>query len=151
MVIMAKRDYIKGDFQTVLGTDGEIGTKQKSKQDWLELDEGNPGFQLDRNKLLQTYFMCSSALTVLSSIYLFPNISPNHCSLQGCLQRMVWETCCHRCTIKPTIKQMHTLSAYIHNKAVIEGNGLVLSDAKQGTSSPQLENMDKTIHLAKTD
>jgi hypothetical protein len=46
---------------------------------------------------------------------------------------------------------MHMPSAYIHNKAVVEGNGLVLSDAKNGTWSPQLENMDKTIHLAQMD
>jgi hypothetical protein len=68
MVIMAKRDYSKGDFQIILRTDGKIDTKQENIQDWLELDEGNPGLQLDRKTLLQTYFMCSSALTVLQNL-----------------------------------------------------------------------------------
>jgi hypothetical protein len=34
------------DFQTVLRAAGETETKQENIQDWLELDEGGPGFQL---------------------------------------------------------------------------------------------------------
>jgi hypothetical protein len=34
------------DFQTVLRSAGETETTQDNIQDWLELDEGDPGFQL---------------------------------------------------------------------------------------------------------
>jgi hypothetical protein len=34
------------NFQTVLRAAGETETTQENIQDWLELDEGNPGFQL---------------------------------------------------------------------------------------------------------
>jgi hypothetical protein len=34
------------DFQTLLRTAGETETTQENLQDWLELDEGDPGFQL---------------------------------------------------------------------------------------------------------
>jgi uncharacterized protein YehS (DUF1456 family) len=34
------------DFQTVLRAAGETETTQENIQDWLELDEGDPGFQL---------------------------------------------------------------------------------------------------------
>jgi hypothetical protein len=33
-------------FQTVLRAAGETETTQENIQDWLELDEGDPGFQL---------------------------------------------------------------------------------------------------------
>jgi hypothetical protein len=33
-------------FQTVLRADGETEPRQENIQDWLELDEGGPGFQL---------------------------------------------------------------------------------------------------------
>jgi hypothetical protein len=36
----------QGDFQTVLRAPGETETTQANIQDWLELDEGDPGFQL---------------------------------------------------------------------------------------------------------
>jgi hypothetical protein len=34
------------DFQTVLRAAGETETKQENIQDWLQLDDGDPGFQL---------------------------------------------------------------------------------------------------------
>jgi hypothetical protein len=34
------------DFQVVLRAAGETETAQENIQDWLELDEGDPGFQL---------------------------------------------------------------------------------------------------------
>jgi hypothetical protein len=34
------------DFQTVLRAAGETETMQENIQDWFELDEGDPGFQL---------------------------------------------------------------------------------------------------------
>jgi hypothetical protein len=34
------------NFQTVSRTAGETETTQENIQDWLELDEGDPGFQL---------------------------------------------------------------------------------------------------------
>jgi hypothetical protein len=34
------------DFQTVLRAAGETETTQENIQDWVELDEGDPGFQL---------------------------------------------------------------------------------------------------------
>jgi hypothetical protein len=33
------------DFQTVLRAAGETETTQENIQDWLQLDEGDPGFQ----------------------------------------------------------------------------------------------------------
>jgi hypothetical protein len=36
----------KRPFQTVLRAAGETETTQENIQDWLELDEGDPGFQL---------------------------------------------------------------------------------------------------------
>jgi hypothetical protein len=37
---------VQEDFQTVLRAAGETETTQENIQDWLQLDEGNPGFQL---------------------------------------------------------------------------------------------------------
>jgi hypothetical protein len=34
------------DFLTALRAAGETETTQENIQDWLQLDEGNPGFQL---------------------------------------------------------------------------------------------------------
>jgi hypothetical protein len=34
------------DFQTVLRAAGETKTTQENIRDWLQLDEGDPGFQL---------------------------------------------------------------------------------------------------------
>jgi hypothetical protein len=45
--------YEQEDFQAVLKATGETERVQENVQDWFQLDEGNPGFQLDRNKLLQ--------------------------------------------------------------------------------------------------
>lgn len=33
------------DFQNVLGAAGETETMEENIQDWLELEEGDPGFQ----------------------------------------------------------------------------------------------------------
>ena len=37
--------YEQEDFQTVLRAAGETETTQVNIQDWLKLDEGDPGFQ----------------------------------------------------------------------------------------------------------
>jgi hypothetical protein len=39
-------EFEQEDFQTVLRAAGETETTQENIQDWLELDEGDPGFQL---------------------------------------------------------------------------------------------------------
>jgi hypothetical protein len=36
---------VQDDFQTLLRATGETERRQESMQDWLELDEGDPGFQ----------------------------------------------------------------------------------------------------------
>jgi hypothetical protein len=36
----------KRTFQTVLRADGETESKQEIAHDWLDVDEGDPGFQL---------------------------------------------------------------------------------------------------------
>jgi hypothetical protein len=36
----------QASFQTVLRAAGETETAQENIQDWLQLDEGDPGFQL---------------------------------------------------------------------------------------------------------
>jgi hypothetical protein len=62
----------------VLRADRETETKQENIQDWLQLDEGDPGFQLLREEeiaaVIFIYFF-SSALYIYIinfSIYLFP-------------------------------------------------------------------------------
>jgi hypothetical protein len=40
------RQLEQEDFQTVLRAAGETETTQENIQDWLQLDEGEPGFQL---------------------------------------------------------------------------------------------------------
>jgi hypothetical protein len=37
---------VQGCFETLLRATGETETTQENIQDWLELDEGDPGFQL---------------------------------------------------------------------------------------------------------
>jgi hypothetical protein len=37
---------VQEDFQTVLRAAGETETTQENIQDWLQLDEGDPGFQV---------------------------------------------------------------------------------------------------------
>jgi hypothetical protein len=41
----------------VLGAAGETEKTQENIQDWLQLDEGNPEFQILTEKLLQWYFI----------------------------------------------------------------------------------------------
>jgi hypothetical protein len=66
----------------VLGAAGETETTQENIQDWLELDEGDPGFQL----LVFLYFLnggstvtfllifISTTFIIKFSIYLFSNV-----------------------------------------------------------------------------
>jgi hypothetical protein len=49
----------------VLRTAGEIGTTQENMQDWLQLDEGDPGFQLlteEENAAIIFYYLFLSEL-----------------------------------------------------------------------------------------
>jgi hypothetical protein len=63
----------------VLRAAGETETTQENIQDWLELDDGNPGFQLlteGKNYCSNILYLFSSALPIYiikSSIYLFLN------------------------------------------------------------------------------
>jgi hypothetical protein len=52
--------YEQEDFRTALRAAGETETTQENIQDWFELDEGYPGFQL----LVFLYFLnkCSIAI-----------------------------------------------------------------------------------------
>jgi hypothetical protein len=52
----------------VLRAAGETETKQENIQDWLELDEGDPGFQLLREEEIAAAYILyifSSALPIL--------------------------------------------------------------------------------------
>jgi hypothetical protein len=51
----------KRSFQTLLRAGGETGTTQAHIKDWLELDEGDPGFQ----------FLTEEEITVVIMFYLF--------------------------------------------------------------------------------
>jgi hypothetical protein len=42
----ARQLTAREDFQTVLRAVGETETTQENIQDWLQLNEGDPGFQL---------------------------------------------------------------------------------------------------------
>jgi hypothetical protein len=44
------------DFQTMLRAAGETETIQENNQDWLALDEGDPGFQLQTGKIALVIF-----------------------------------------------------------------------------------------------
>jgi hypothetical protein len=46
MCHLGARGIKQEDLQTVLREAGEAETMQENIQDWLELDEGDPGFQL---------------------------------------------------------------------------------------------------------
>jgi hypothetical protein len=66
----------KRDFQTVLRAAGETETTQENIQDWLELDEGDPGFQLlTEEEIAAVIFLLftfiSTAYIIKFSIYLF--------------------------------------------------------------------------------
>jgi hypothetical protein len=50
----------------VLRAAGETETTQEIIQDWLELDEGNPGFQLlTEEEIASVIFLFLSALSIL--------------------------------------------------------------------------------------
>jgi hypothetical protein len=53
----------KGDFQTVLRAAGETETTQENIQNWLQLDEGDPGFQLLTEEEIAAviFFLCLRA------------------------------------------------------------------------------------------
>jgi hypothetical protein len=50
------------DFQTVLRAAGETETTQEYIQDWLELDEGTPGFQLPTEEEIAADVIKDSAM-----------------------------------------------------------------------------------------
>jgi hypothetical protein len=50
------------DFRTVLRAAGETETAQENIQGWLELDEGDPGFQLLTEEDIATDVIKDSAL-----------------------------------------------------------------------------------------
>jgi hypothetical protein len=57
------------DFQTALRTRGETETTQENIEDWLELDEGDPGFHLLTEELIAAVIhFFSSALSILLNI-----------------------------------------------------------------------------------
>jgi hypothetical protein len=67
------------DFQTVLRADEETETTQENIQDWFELDEGDPGFQLPTEEEIAAviYFLfifISTICITKLSIYLFSNL-----------------------------------------------------------------------------
>jgi hypothetical protein len=55
------------DFQTVLRAAGETETMQENIQDWLELGEGDPKFQLltEEEIAVVIFYLFSSALPIL--------------------------------------------------------------------------------------
>jgi hypothetical protein len=60
--------YEQEDFQAVLRGTGETETAQEYNQDWLELDEGDPGFQLLTEEEIAAvifFYLFSSALPIL--------------------------------------------------------------------------------------
>jgi hypothetical protein len=53
----------------VLKAAGETKSTQENIQDWLQLDEGDPGYQLlTEEKLLQLYFVLSIFISTAYSI-----------------------------------------------------------------------------------
>jgi hypothetical protein len=64
--ILEQEGLEQEDFQTVLRAAGETETKQEDIQDWLELDEGDPGFQLlTEEEIAAVIFLFSSVLHTL--------------------------------------------------------------------------------------
>jgi hypothetical protein len=62
----------------VLRDDGETETTQENIQDWLELDEGDPGFQLLTEEEIAVVFLylfifIGTTCIITFSIYLFSN------------------------------------------------------------------------------
>jgi hypothetical protein len=63
------------DFQTVLRAAGETETTQESIQDWLQLDEGGPGFQLlTEEEIAAVIFSYSFSSAPLPILLNFPFI-----------------------------------------------------------------------------
>jgi hypothetical protein len=62
----------------VLRAAGEAETSQENIQDWLQLDEGDPEFQLLTEEEIAAviYFLCSSSLSIFFkfSVYLFSKV-----------------------------------------------------------------------------
>jgi hypothetical protein len=62
------------DFQTVLRAAGDTETTQENIQDWLQLDEGDPGFQLVTEEeiaaLIFFIYFFSNTYIITFSIYL---------------------------------------------------------------------------------
>jgi hypothetical protein len=63
----------------VLRAAGEIETTQENIQDWLELGEGDPGFQLLTEEeiaavMLFLFIFISTTYIIKFSIYLFSNL-----------------------------------------------------------------------------
>jgi hypothetical protein len=59
------------DFQTVLRAAGETETTQGNIHDWLQLDEGDPGFQLPTEEEITAvifFYLFSSALPVFLNL-----------------------------------------------------------------------------------
>jgi hypothetical protein len=67
------------DFQAVFRAAGEAETTQENSQDWLELDEGDPGFQLPvflyflnmSSIIIFCYLFSSSLSTLLNFQFIF--------------------------------------------------------------------------------
>jgi hypothetical protein len=57
----------------VLRAGGETETMQENTQDWLQLDEGDPGFQLLTEEEISAmiFYLFLSALFILLHFYLF--------------------------------------------------------------------------------
>jgi hypothetical protein len=57
------------DFETALRAAGETETTQENNKDWLELDQGNRGFQLLTGEEIAVvlFFLFSSALLISSN------------------------------------------------------------------------------------
>jgi hypothetical protein len=56
------------DFQTVFRAAGETETTQENTRDWLQLDEGDPGFQLLTEEEIAAvifFYLFSTALPIL--------------------------------------------------------------------------------------
>jgi hypothetical protein len=66
------------DFETMLRAAGETETTQGNIQDWLQLDEGNAGFQLltEEEIVIVIFYIFLSVLTILlkSPIICFLNV-----------------------------------------------------------------------------
>jgi hypothetical protein len=64
------------DFQTAFRAVGETETAQENIQDWLQLDEGDPGFQLLTEEEIAAvifFYLFSSALPT-GTLFIFPFI-----------------------------------------------------------------------------